>query len=213
MPTNDERGIVSKSKLTALATAIKTKAEVSGTCTLDDLVDVVDGIETGGITPSGTISITQNGTVDVTQYASAAVNVSGGSSGLSAPYVSASGIFTPSADSNSITIPLGVSISNPILVEGHVIDQEDYLNDDYQYAALGFFTAYPKAVVSTNYNYGTVGVFCVLTTNANKRSYYQQGASLSVTGSNLTVSNTRGVVFKAGIPIRYLVIGYDGTDG
>lgn len=36
------------------------------------------GTASGGITPSGTISITQNGQVDVTQYATADVNVSGG---------------------------------------------------------------------------------------------------------------------------------------
>lgn len=77
MPT-DERGIVSKSKLTALATAIKTKAGATGGKTLDELAEVVGGIETGGITPTGTISITENGTVDVTEYASANVNVSGG---------------------------------------------------------------------------------------------------------------------------------------
>lgn len=82
MPT-DERGIVSKSKLTALSTAIKTKAGVTGGKTLDDLVDVVDDIETGGITPTGTISIAENGTVDVTQYASANVNVPTGGGGQS----------------------------------------------------------------------------------------------------------------------------------
>lgn len=36
----------------------------------------------GGVTPTGTIEITENGTVDVTQYASANVNVSGGTETL-----------------------------------------------------------------------------------------------------------------------------------
>lgn len=85
MATN-QMGLVSKSKLTALATAIKTKAGVSGTYTLDDLVDVVDDIEAGGVTPTGTkqVSITQNGTTteDVTNYASAEITVNVPSSGI-----------------------------------------------------------------------------------------------------------------------------------
>ena len=43
----DERGIVSKSKLTTLASAIKAKAETSGSYTLDELVDVVADIGGG----------------------------------------------------------------------------------------------------------------------------------------------------------------------
>lgn len=41
--------------------------------------EITVNVPSSGITPSGTIQITENGTFDVTQYASAAVNVSGGS--------------------------------------------------------------------------------------------------------------------------------------
>ena len=44
---------------------------------IGSIVDLIGGIEvdSGGITPSGTLNITENGTYDVTEYASAEVNV------------------------------------------------------------------------------------------------------------------------------------------
>ena len=61
------------------------------------------GTASGGITPSGTMSITSNGTYDVTQYASADVNVSGG--GASNVVV---GSFKATED-GVLTIPLAYS--------------------------------------------------------------------------------------------------------
>lgn len=67
--------IVDKDKLDVLANAISAKSGEPLTLTLDEMVDAVDGIETGGggITPTGNIDITSAGVTDVTNYATATV--------------------------------------------------------------------------------------------------------------------------------------------
>ena len=66
--------IVDKTKLDYLANAISAKSGEALTLTLDEMVDAVDGIETGGgITPTGNIDITSAGVTDVTNYATATV--------------------------------------------------------------------------------------------------------------------------------------------
>lgn len=66
--------LIDKDKLDVLANAISNKSGEALTLTLDEMVDAVDGIETGGgITPTGNIDITSAGTTDVTNYATATV--------------------------------------------------------------------------------------------------------------------------------------------
>lgn len=67
--------IVDKNKIDLLANAISAKSGEPLTLTLDEMVDAVDGIETGGggIAPTGNIDITQAGVTDVTNYATATV--------------------------------------------------------------------------------------------------------------------------------------------
>lgn len=67
--------LIDKDKLDVLANAISNKSGESLTLTLDEMVDAVDGIDTGGggITPTGNIDITSAGTTDVTNYATATV--------------------------------------------------------------------------------------------------------------------------------------------
>lgn len=67
--------LIEKNKLDILATAISNKSGEPLKLTLDEMVEAVDGIETGsgGITPTGNIDITQAGVTDVTNYATATV--------------------------------------------------------------------------------------------------------------------------------------------
>ena len=67
--------LIDKDKLDVLANAISNKSGEALTLTLDEMVDAVDGIETGGggITPTGNIDITQAGVTDVTNYATVTV--------------------------------------------------------------------------------------------------------------------------------------------
>ena len=67
--------VIDKGKIDILANAISAKSGESLTMTLDEMVEAVDGIQTGGgITPTGNIDITQAGVTDVTNYATATVS-------------------------------------------------------------------------------------------------------------------------------------------
>ena len=72
----EDKVICNKSDLVNTADAIRSKLGVTDTYYVSELSSAIQSIETGGIVPSGTISITENGTIDVIQYASAEVNVS-----------------------------------------------------------------------------------------------------------------------------------------
>lgn len=67
--------LVTEGHLANIADAIREKLGGSDTYKPGDMAAAIESIETGGITPTGTIPITKNGTVNVTQYASANVNV------------------------------------------------------------------------------------------------------------------------------------------
>lgn len=60
---------------TAIANSLRSKTGGTGAIIADDFPTVIDGLSTGGITPTGTKNITSNGTHDVTSYANASVNV------------------------------------------------------------------------------------------------------------------------------------------
>ena len=83
----EDKVLCDKSDLVNIADAVRSKLGVTDTYYVSELSSAIQNIQTGGITPSGTISITENGTVDVSQYANAEVNVSA----------------TPSLQSKSVT--------------------------------------------------------------------------------------------------------------
>ena len=88
--------------LTAVANAIRTKGGTSGQLTYPNgFVAAVEAIKTGGITPSGSISITENGTYDVASKAQAVVNVP--QSGGGSPYLVDIGAVTGNVSTNTVS--------------------------------------------------------------------------------------------------------------
>ena len=84
--------LVTEGHLQDIASAIRAKNGSADTYQPGAMAAAIRAIETGGITPAGTIAISANGTVDVTQYASAAVNVQ---PALQAKSVAQNGTVTP----------------------------------------------------------------------------------------------------------------------
>lgn len=106
---------------TAIADSLRGKTGGSGAIVADDFPSVIDGISTGGITPSGTKTITENGTYDVTNYASAVVNV-------------------PSTAQNSVTRTVALDAITGANTTVNLLTGDDFIKT--HYADDGFFATF-----------------------------------------------------------------------
>lgn len=97
---------------TAIATALRGKTGGTGSIVADDFPSVIDGLSTGGITPTGTKTITTNGTHDVTTFASAQVNVPVGISPSGTKTITSNGTHdVTNYASAQVNVPVGITPS------------------------------------------------------------------------------------------------------
>ena len=104
--------LVEETSLQDIADAIRSKLSVATTYKPSEMADAINSISSGGITPTGTISITTNGTHDVTTYAVADVSVSGGVTPTGTKQISITSNGTTTEDvTNYASAEISVNVS------------------------------------------------------------------------------------------------------
>lgn len=171
---------ITKTKLDTLANVVSAKSGVALPLTIDEMAQAVQGIETGGITPTGTITITQNGQTDVTQYATADVQVPSSSPTLQTKSVS----YTPteSAQSDTVTMDSGYDGLGEVSVSVGAI-ASDYVGSGITRRSSSDLTASGATVTVPS-------------------GYYSAQASKSVsTGSEGTPTASKGTVTNHAVTV------------
>lgn len=118
--------IIDNSNLYDIADSIRAKNGTATTYKPSEMSAAIDALPSGGITPTGTISITTNGTHDVTNYASAEVAVPTGSTpaGTKSISITANGTTTEDVkDYASAEITVNVSSGSSDEILNGIIDR------------------------------------------------------------------------------------------
>lgn len=185
---------VDKNKIDLLANAISAKSGESLTLTLDEMVEAVDGIESGGgITPTGNIDITQAGVTDVTNYATATVPQ--GAIFVANPV----GNYSTVSGVRKFTVRCGAGIES-----GDSYGQEGYVADHTWETKTDTYNAVPSGTTITpSTSSQTIGGY----------NYMMEGAvtvSAMPTGTAGTPTATKGAVNNHAISVTPSVTNTTG---
>lgn len=134
---------------TAIANSLRSKTGSTAKIIADDFPAMIDGLSTGGITPTGTKTITTNGSHDVTAYANAEVNVPVGITPSGSLNITENGTYdvtskasavvnVPVPAENMVVLPITISTdlgagtnTNPVIVSGNSFVQQHYADEGF----------------------------------------------------------------------------------